>query len=551
MSGEIAMRKTFGFAVALLLAPLCANAGIDKAGTTAANFLSIGSGADVLGMGGATLGGGFGLNAAAWNVAALSGLRGTEYVFSHASLTGESPQDWVAAGGRFGASRSRWGVTALYQGDGSFEGRDASNNPTGSFTASSMALGAQFAQPVGPASLGVGVKYVSEKLGSVSGGGIAVDAGIQLQAGPIGFGAAAQNAFGKMSYGGATYDFPANYGLGVAYRIPLTGLSFALDANFPTAYYSDVRAGFEWRYRERVALRSGYRKEISAAPGEPMGGPTFGMGAGANGFWIDYSFLTGGSTGSGQHRVGLTYHPGVMNGDADKDSPDALRPARPAPTVKLVPEPAPAQVTKPAKASAPAPSATEASPVAPSSNSRTEVAPASAAPQAITPKPEVAGNATQAPAPTNVKPAVQPAPNRSVALATKPSVAPATSSSQPPAVAPAPSAPNPTVVPAPSASEPPAVAPSKPAVVTPPVAAAPAPKPVAPVVANSQPAPAPAASSAPPPPRPTRVRVGSGDSMAAIAKRWGVTTAAIMMENNLVSERVKPGQVLKLPPAPR
>jgi LysM repeat protein len=39
--------------------------------------------------------------------------------------------------------------------------------------------------------------------------------------------------------------------------------------------------------------------------------------------------------------------------------------------------------------------------------------------------------------------------------------------------------------------------------------------------------------------------------MAAIAKRWGVTTAAIMMENNLVSERVKPGQVLKLPPAPR
>jgi LysM repeat protein len=35
--------------------------------------------------------------------------------------------------------------------------------------------------------------------------------------------------------------------------------------------------------------------------------------------------------------------------------------------------------------------------------------------------------------------------------------------------------------------------------------------------------------------------------MAVIARTWGTSVAAIMMENNLVSDQVRPGQVLKLP----
>jgi LysM repeat protein len=36
--------------------------------------------------------------------------------------------------------------------------------------------------------------------------------------------------------------------------------------------------------------------------------------------------------------------------------------------------------------------------------------------------------------------------------------------------------------------------------------------------------------------------------MADIARTFRISVAAIMMENNLVSDRVRPGQVLKLPP---
>ena len=47
--------------------------------------------------------------------------------------------------------------------------------------------------------------------------------------------------------------------------------------------------------------------------------------------------------------------------------------------------------------------------------------------------------------------------------------------------------------------------------------------------------------------RPAQVVVKKGESMSDIARRWGTSSAAIMMENNLVSSNVKPGQKLKLP----
>jgi LysM repeat protein len=47
------------------------------------------------------------------------------------------------------------------------------------------------------------------------------------------------------------------------------------------------------------------------------------------------------------------------------------------------------------------------------------------------------------------------------------------------------------------------------------------------------------------------VKVKSGQTLADIARQWNTSAAAIMMENNLVTEKVKPGQTLKLPRAPR
>src|SRR5580765_5517695 len=107
-----------------------------------------------------------------------------------------------------------------------------------------MAFGGHLAQAFGDhVTLGFGAKFVTENLGTVSGWGGTYDAGIQVHSGDFGFGLAAQNLGGRMTYGSAIYPMPGNIGAGMAYQIPASGLRFALDANFPSAYYGDVRAG--------------------------------------------------------------------------------------------------------------------------------------------------------------------------------------------------------------------------------------------------------------------------------------------------------------------
>ncbi len=646
------MRIRFAAATLLVLLPGSALAGIDRAGTTAANFLSIGADACAVGMGGATLGIGSGLSAASWNPAALGRLDQTELLFAHAGLAEQSSQEWASMGGRMGPANLRWAVTGLFQGDGSFQGRDASNNPIGNFDVSSSAFGVQVARPVGPfASVGLGAKFASEKLGSVSGSGVTFDAGLSAHSGMLGFGLAAQNVGGSMKYDAASYPFPTNIGVGVSFTHPITGLRVALDANFPSAYYNDVRGGIEWRWNDHFALRTGYRAELGAGPNEPMSGQTFGMGTGVAGMWFDYGYLVSGN-GGGQHRIGLAFHPSALGlgvggsgtraeaGEAPASAAPKLArssavqapkpevPPASEPKSMSVPPPSPPKsVMEPAKSAVepakPAPAPPQ--PAAGIAKPRTEVvsgppAPVSAAPvvKAATapaivpapPKPIVpAPSAANAPAivPAPPKP-VAPAPPKPVAPAAKAASAPAMGPALPKPVAPAtprpaatlfapklPISPPPATVshvtPAPTAAtEQSAPAPAnvtiapKPAPeIVAPMPAPPAPVealiapvetkaevPAAPVklepTAEATPAPvaapatvaaqAPVAAPVPAPAakpvaRPDHVTVGHGETLESIAKRWGTSAPAIMMENNLVKYEVKRGQVLKLPKPPK
>lgn len=297
-----------------LLAPGASHAGIERAGTTAANFLSVGTGPAVLAMGGTALGRWGSLDLTTWNPGTLGWLESGSVVLSHANLDDQTAQEWVGLGGRLGTLPTRWALSGLYQGEGTIEGRDASNQPTGAITTSSVAVTGYLAQPFGPhVAVGFGAKGVREDLGAgVHGTGVAFDAGLSARFGMLGLGAAAQNAFGHIRYSGIAYPFPASYGAGVSFAHAASGLTAACDVNVPDAYYTNVRGGIEWQWKQRVALRAGYRAELGAEAGEPLAGPTFGMGAGAHGLWLDYGYLLAGNQ-NGQHRIAITFRPRDMN----------------------------------------------------------------------------------------------------------------------------------------------------------------------------------------------------------------------------------------------
>ena len=94
----------------------------------------------------------------------------------------------------------------------------------------------------------------------------------------------------------------------------------------------------------------------------------------------------------------------------------------------------------------------------------------------------------------------------------------------------------------PAAAEPPAVTPA-------PKTAAPAPERATPA-SRAGAAPASSvgpASARPAPARPREVKVKAGDTLRSLARTYGTSVEAIMYENNLTSDRIQVGKVLKLP----
>ena len=557
----------------------------DGSGTAAASFLSVGSGASVLSMGGATLATGTDLAAAAWNPASLARVDALQFSLTHAPLPGGATQDWLAAGGRMSGDW-RWGTQLLFHREGGIEGRDASNNPTGEVSASDIGAGAHLARRFGRAvDVGVGAEWIHEALAGTSGSGLAFSGGVRASSGPFGFAIAARHIGGGMSYAGTRYDLPAVVALGTSYEDASRGLRVAADLESPTHYYRSLRLGGEWTWRGQLALRAGYRSELGNTDAARLSGPTFGMGTGAGSMWMDYAFTPGGGEGAGEHRLGLTFRPATLNRNraigSSEPAPAKPRPAKAAPATKSAPAhskagsaanadsrpaPASAPTVAPPLAAVPAPAPETKKPATenkPEPNAEIPVpvptpvmgqgAGAASAPATKIAPPSNSGSSATAP-PTPVKDA--PAPTKTTTTPASASAPAATvAAPAPSASGPAKTAPVPASAPAKASSEK-----STPSAAASPAPAKDVPVPTAPRAdANAQTQPVPSAkgatlaSSKPPVEtvvreRPKSVIVGQGETLAMIAKRWDTSVAAIMMANDKVNEKVTPGTRLKLPP---
>jgi hypothetical protein len=282
-----------------------ARAGEESAGTRVAGFLSAGTGPAVLARGGATFALGGDLQSAASNPAALAGIGAGRFSFSHAALEAGATQEWAAWGGRLRGGQTRIGLAGVIRDEGTVAGRDAFDQPTSDAQARSWALSLQLARPLSPwLVVGGAAHWIGERIGDSGGDGLAFDAGAQVHAGALSLALAGQNFGGGMNWGGRRWRMPASLGAGIAIEHAASGLRFVLDLVAPADYYRSARAGAEWRWRDRLALRGGYRRELGAPSDERLDGPAFGFGAGAGSVWFDYAYVLS-ANGEATHRIGL------------------------------------------------------------------------------------------------------------------------------------------------------------------------------------------------------------------------------------------------------
>jgi hypothetical protein len=283
-----------------------ARADVESAGTRAALFLAGEDAPGALGMAGAVVAQGRDVQGATFNPAALGWLGTTQLSVAHSQLADETNREWFALGRRLGGSRTVLGLSALVHDEGTLDGRDEQGQPTGEVHAQDLAFSLRLARPFGShTSIGGAAHFVSQRIGTESGVGLAFDLGAQWRSGPLSFGLAGRDFGGGMRWNGQQWRMPARLAGGVGFEHAASGLGIAADLEAPADYYRILRIGTQWRWRERFMLRAGWRDEQAAPASDRLGGPSFGFGAGLGECWLDYAYTIA-AEGLATHRLGLS-----------------------------------------------------------------------------------------------------------------------------------------------------------------------------------------------------------------------------------------------------
>ncbi len=175
-------------------------------------------------------------------------------------------------------------------------------------------------------SLGLQVKYLNEKLDNISTSGVAFDLGFRyrLPVNYLNFGVSILNLGPKIQYEQHKEDLPLTYRLGIAYRVPNSMITFALDAIKMKGQKWMTTPGIEVGFIENFALRAGYHLQQDIEAHYTLG---FGLSFLDN-YNINYVFAPYGVLGN-THRAEFVinfggYYPGKETSTKEYKSYKAL-----------------------------------------------------------------------------------------------------------------------------------------------------------------------------------------------------------------------------------
>lgn len=276
--------------VGIMIVSLSSFAYAGKPGDKGNTFLKLGQGARAIGMGEAYVAVADDVNSLYWNPSGIAKIEGISVTSMYSMWLDNIKYGYLAGvmpleNGVVGAS-----ISLLDSGEIDRYEVDGSNNPIpkGTFDGTNMALAVSYGReikgvacPDCPMYLGGTVKYISGKIAGKTSKGVAFDLGGLCQTPIDGLTIAAvvtnigpkTSAFDKEKDG-----LPLTLKAGAAYNQLLDkSLILAMDVNLPSDNDLNVHLGAEYRMREILAFRLGYKTDTIDEHGT-MSGLTAGVG---------------------------------------------------------------------------------------------------------------------------------------------------------------------------------------------------------------------------------------------------------------------------------
>lgn len=295
---------------AAIVLVFCAGAGFgafsaNDAGTSAAQFLTLGVGARAPGMGGAFAGVADDSTAIFWNPAGLNRLESKSLSLMHAMWFEDIAYDWVSYAQKV-KNLGTFGIGVQYLSYGSIKQTDNTGLDVGSFSPSDVAVSLSCAREVVGIGLGMNIKYISSQITNTA-RAYAVDFGAMypLLENKLWLGAAVQNFGTKMKFIDEEDPLPLNIKIGGAYALR-PNWKAALDINAPVNGALNLGIGTEYGYKINgiisAAGRIGYNTTAKDTGG--LNGICAGVGFTYLSYGIDYAFVPYGDLGNTQ-RISL------------------------------------------------------------------------------------------------------------------------------------------------------------------------------------------------------------------------------------------------------
>lgn len=296
-------------AVSLLLLLTATFGWAGGAGTSSGDFLSLGAGSRLAGLGG----GGIALiddaSSLYWNPGAMTRVNHQSAVLMHASyLQSSAFSQGYYVRDLDGAGTVGAGLTYFSYGD--MDRTDDSGQPDGSFTPNDLTATVGYAREFGPISAGGGVKYVKSTIVD-SASTLAFDLGVlskPLLNDKLRLAASVTQLGGKIKFDKESEDLPQEYRFGIDYLV-MPKLHAVVDLALPKAGDTYIAGGLEYAQPLandwRCSGRAGYSTK-SAGDVSGLTGVTFGLGVARKSLGFDYALVPQGDLGM-THWIALVY----------------------------------------------------------------------------------------------------------------------------------------------------------------------------------------------------------------------------------------------------